>query len=272
MTTVSYPRYDLGPTGPAGPTGGVGPAGAAATLPQGLAATDSPTFVGLTLSAPGSGAGTTMVRTAGGVVLDLTSTRATKENIRPMRDVVDPAVLMSLEPVAYNYVGQDPVEDVSFGFIAEDVDAVCQPFVIYRDGAPYSLQYSEFIPLIVAGLKEHENRFTDAQSDLSAAFEALARAKSSNESLSEDVAEVKSRCARSEALARALAETTASQTAKQSAFVSHVASQVGAEQKAAQKQIDALTEKQALIFKLSLAGLSGWVILIGVLTWMGVAS
>lgn len=185
MTTVCYPRHDLGPTGPVGTTGGpgqagptgaagpigpggptgpagpAGPAGPTGMTPQPITSADSPSFAGLTLSAPGSGAGTTVVRTAGGVVLDLTSTRASKQNIRPMATVIDPSVIMSLSPMAYNYVGQDPVEDVSFGFVAEEVAEVCDSLVIYRNGKPYSLQYSEFIPLLVMGMQAQHFHLED---------------------------------------------------------------------------------------------------------------
>lgn len=147
MAAIPYPNM-AGPTGPAGP---------AATLPQGLDTTDSPEFAGLTLSGPGSGVGTALVRDGGGVVLDLTSTRESKENIRAMSSCVSLSALMALKPVAYNYKGQDPEEDVSFGFIAEDVAAVCPDLVIYKGKKPYSLQYSEFIPLLVMAYQNQQN-------------------------------------------------------------------------------------------------------------------
>ena len=151
-----------GAAGPQGEPGAQGPSGAM----DPNASVDT-----LSIRSVKPGLGTAVVvDTATGEVRALTSSEKFKENIRPASDVVSHDILWELNPVAYNYKGQDPVEDVSFGFIAEDVADVCQSLVIYQDGSPYSLQYSEFIPLIVAGMQAHQTELLDAQSKLANAL------------------------------------------------------------------------------------------------------
>ena len=129
-------------------------------LPQDIHAAASPTFSAIKMASPGVGVGTTVIRDGSGNLRDLTSSVETKENIRPLHQELPHDVLQKLKPVAYNYVGQDPEEDVTFGFLAEDVAQVCESLVIFRDGKPYSLQYSEFIPILVAHLQAQH---TDAE-------------------------------------------------------------------------------------------------------------
>lgn len=166
MAGVNLPHDVLGPTGaqgpqgvdgPTGPTGPAGPTGAAGPEVQPLDTTDSPEFTGLTLSNPGTGAGTALVRDGGGVVLDLTSSIAFKENIRELGDTGLDAhdIVMRLKPVSYNYKDQCEIEDVTFGFLAEDVVDVCEDLVIFKAGKPYSLAYHEFIPLLVDVAQQH---------------------------------------------------------------------------------------------------------------------
>lgn len=176
MATKSYPDYSLGPTGPVGPTGAVGPTGPTGATGAGATGPTGPTgptgatgavdpdaslntlqvATDVTFDAPGVGTGTALVRDVSGAVVELTSSRETKENIRPLANVVDPSVLLRLVPVAYNYKGQDPVESLAFGFIAEEVAEVCEDLVFYRDGKPHSILHADLVAILVALAQQHQ--------------------------------------------------------------------------------------------------------------------
>ena len=117
-------------------------------VPQALAATSSPTFAGVKLSAPGTGAGTAIVRDGSGNLLDLVSHRDAKEFIEPLQNVWS---ILDLQGCKFRYKG-DLMD--SFGFIADEVAAVNSQWVINVDGKPYSVPYHFFIPYIVECLKD----------------------------------------------------------------------------------------------------------------------
>lgn len=98
--------------------------------------------------------GTTLVVDVTGNVRPLLSTREAKENIRPL--AVDPAVLLNLNTYSYNYIGSDATEDVTHGFLAEEVAEVAPDLVIFKDGKPYSLQHVEFLAPMLELIKQHE--------------------------------------------------------------------------------------------------------------------
>ena len=121
---------------------------AGSAVPQALAASSTPTFAGMKLSAPGTGAGTAIVRDGSGNLLDLVSHRDAKEFIEPLTDCWS---ILGLQGSKFRYKG-DLVD--SFGFIADEVAAINSQWVIYVDGKPYSVPYHFFIPYIVECLKD----------------------------------------------------------------------------------------------------------------------
>lgn len=135
-----------------------------ATLNQsavaGLTTADSPVFASTTISGAvkflslgGGAVGTTLVVDVSGNIRPLLSTRDSKENIRPLD--IDPRVLLNLPTYSFNYVGTDPEEDVTHGFIAEEVAEIAPSLVINKDGVPYSLQHVEFIAPMLELIKLH---------------------------------------------------------------------------------------------------------------------
>lgn len=100
--------------------------------------------------------GTTLVVDISGNIRPLTSTRETKENIRPLS--MDPRVLLTLPTYSFNYVGSDPLEDITHGFIAEEVAEVAPDLVIFKDSKPYSLQHIEFLAPMLELMKAQEAR------------------------------------------------------------------------------------------------------------------
>lgn len=124
----------------------------------------------LTLVMPGTGMGTALVRDGTGVVVELTSSRSFKENIRNITDAHDvKKIITSLVGRKYNYKSEPSVD--SFGFIAEEVETICKEIVIYKDGKPHSLNYNAFIPIITEYLKilnEENNKIVTKTKELSA--------------------------------------------------------------------------------------------------------
>jgi hypothetical protein len=108
--------------------------------------------------------GTTLVVDVSGNVRPLLSTRDAKENLRPLS--MDPRVLLTLPTYSYNYIGSDAVEDVTHGFIAEEVAEVAPDLVIFKDGKPYSLQHVEFLAPMLELIKAQEARISDLETKL----------------------------------------------------------------------------------------------------------
>lgn len=136
------------------------------SLPQSIHTGATPTFATLTLTAginvtgainfssPGIGLGTALIRKADGSILELTSSRKDKENIRDFRIEHNAiGIINGLVPRKYNYKTDRP-KDATFGFIAEEVEDVCKELVIYKNNEPYSLNYDAFVPVIVEYLKQ----------------------------------------------------------------------------------------------------------------------
>jgi len=136
------------------------------TAPQDLAPASSPTFVDITatgdlsadavlgvtanLSNPGTGAGTAIVRDVTGNLIELTSSRTMKENIKPLQEEIDINLILGLEGKCFNYIGQDIK---CFGFIAEELAVIEPKLVIFKDNKPHAIQYDQFIPIIIEYLK-----------------------------------------------------------------------------------------------------------------------
>jgi hypothetical protein len=133
--------------------------------PQDIHTGASPTFLSLTLSSnlqvsgtvkfsgPGIGLGTALIRQPNGSILELTSSRAHKDNIKKLTDVHDVSkTVKGLIGRKYNYKNQSPAE-TTFGFIAEEVEPLCKEAVVYKDGQPHSLNYNAFIPIITEFVK-----------------------------------------------------------------------------------------------------------------------
>lgn len=105
------------------------------------------------LTNPGTDTGTALIRTAAGVVAELTSSITFKENVRDITEEHNVhKIINHLIGRKYNYKSSESKED-TFGFIAEEVEGVCKELVIYRDGKPHSLNYNGFIPIIVEYIK-----------------------------------------------------------------------------------------------------------------------
>lgn len=130
------------------------------SLPQDLDKNASPIFndvtiaAGINASGVGKGIGTTVIKTADGQLLEMTSSAAHKNDIVAAREILDPKVILSLNPRSYTYKSQPGQQ--CFGFVAEEVDKIAPELVLYKDNKPYSIQYMNFIPLVVDVLKEHE--------------------------------------------------------------------------------------------------------------------
>jgi len=112
----------------------------------------------LTLVMPGTGMGTALVRDGLGVVVELTSSRSFKENIKDLTKSHDvKKIIANLVGRQYNYKTEPNIE--SFGFIAEEVESICKEVVIYKDGKPHSLNYNAFIPIITEYLKSSKKDY-----------------------------------------------------------------------------------------------------------------
>lgn len=97
-------------------------------------------------------AGTALVIDASDNIRPQSSSERFKENIEPLPDH---KWIYSLEPKKYNFKAQSP--DVpSFGFIAEELDKIYPDMVFHDKEGPFSIQYDEFVPFIIAALKEQK--------------------------------------------------------------------------------------------------------------------
>ncbi|MFA6066599.1 MAG: tail fiber domain-containing protein [Candidatus Babeliaceae bacterium] len=90
----------------------------------------------------------------------LPSTQDLKENVKGLPDS---SWIYKLNGKQYNYINTDPVENVSFGWLAEDVAKINDDLVIYHENKPYALQHTEFLPFIVEEMKKHENTIKNLQ-------------------------------------------------------------------------------------------------------------
>lgn len=131
------------------------------SLPQDLDKNASPIFHGIeveggiTASGVGKGMGTTVIKTPDGQLLEMTSSAAHKRDIVPADYVLDPKTILSLNPKSYSYKSQPGLQ--CFGFLAEEVAEIAPELVLFKDEKPYSIQYMNFVPLLVGVLKEHED-------------------------------------------------------------------------------------------------------------------
>lgn len=101
------------------------------------------------------GLGSNVVIGADGKLKELTSSIRFKENVKFIDNYKN---IYKLNGRKYNYLGEHPEEDISYGFLAEEVALVDKSLVIYKDDVPYSLQYNEFIPLLVECVKDHNEQ------------------------------------------------------------------------------------------------------------------
>lgn len=138
------------------------------SCPQSIATTSDVVFNSVTTAAAltvgtdvtftniATGTGTALVRTAMGEVVELTSTTRHKENIHSLRETINPSAILALEGKTFNYKKQSK-EDICFGFLAEDVAAISKDLVIFdTNNSPYSLQYNEFVPIMLEILKDQQ--------------------------------------------------------------------------------------------------------------------
>jgi len=93
---------------------------------------------------------------ASGKLGAIVSSRRFKEEIKPLEQASE--VIYRLEPVSFRYKCQiEPTRPLSFGLIAEDVEAV-NPDLVLRDekGKPYTVRYDAVNAMLLNEfLKEH---------------------------------------------------------------------------------------------------------------------
>lgn len=155
------------------------------SCPQNIDTGATPSFAGLNLSAnltvagsvkfgsPGFGLGSALIRTSNGSIFELTSSLRHKENIKPLRETLDPKAILDLEGKTFNYKKQTK-ENVCFGFIAEEVEKISKKLVIYdEDDRPYSLQYTEFIPIMLELIKDQRAEIQQIKDSLNVTVETI---------------------------------------------------------------------------------------------------
>lgn len=136
------------------------------SLPQSIATTSTVTFDTFTATTSlvaggtvnfatlGSGTGTALIRDVSGNILELTSTAASKNDIQSASKVINPKIILSLNSRAYSYKANPGIQ--CFGYVAEEVAKIEPKLVLFKDKSPYSIQYMNFVPLMIDVLKEHE--------------------------------------------------------------------------------------------------------------------
>lgn len=82
----------------------------------------------------------------------ISSTRATKKNIKPMGDI---SFLDELKPVNFLYRG-DKAREFQYGLVAEDVERVNKDFVFYNDGKLAGVHYDRFTSVLIKAAQEQK--------------------------------------------------------------------------------------------------------------------
>lgn len=119
----------------------------------------SPTFsgtvegVGITLS------GTLTANTVSAGTLTETSARRFKENIADISSARALDIVLKLQPVTYNLVGNVSRE---YGFIADDVmDVIPEVVLTTTDGRPLSMSYARLVSVLTGAIHEQQKQIDD---------------------------------------------------------------------------------------------------------------
>ncbi len=95
----------------------------------------------------------------------VSSSRKYKENIQSFNSNQALSIVEQLSPVTFNYKKHSN-KTAQLGLIAEDVDTVYSPLVIYKDGEPETVKYHELPILLLAALKESLSKTSELKEKL----------------------------------------------------------------------------------------------------------
>lgn len=124
----------------------------------------SPTLTGTTLAASITASGTVTANTVSAGTLSETSARRFKENIINVTPEQSLDIVMQLQPVTYNLLGETNTE---YGFIADDVMKI-MPEVVQttEDGRALSMSYARLVSVLVGAVQEQAKQIAELKAKL----------------------------------------------------------------------------------------------------------